>query len=749
MLPRLRWPIVALVYVAITLAYSRTLLPVIGSALPNDTGDPGLNAWILWWNAHAVPLTRAWWDAPIFHPVHGALALSETFLNLWPLSTPMQWAGASAVVTYNVMFLLSFPAAALGAHALAHRLTARHDAGFIAGLAYGFAPYRAAQMPHLQMLWSCWMPVALFALHGFVETRRARYLWLFGVAWLMNGLSTGYYLFFFAVLAVLWVLWFARTAKQWLLIGLAAIVASLPLVPLLVGYHEYQSALGLERFTGDIDFFGADLSAVWTTTPYVLPHLWTVEPRPEGELYPGATIMALVVAGGVVAWRRLRPSAGSRFQPWLVAFSLLVAGFTAYAHFTGLRALRLPGFTISLNHPARAMFFAFCVGALAVLWNVRIVEAWRRRSSFLFYAFAAVVMLLFALGPHARFLGTTFIPEPPYYWLMQLPGGHAFRVPARFGMLFVLCLSIAASLGFAGLAIRRARAALAAGVCLAVGLEGFVAKMEVAEVPRPLAVAGLDRGAVMLELPIVDVFSDTAAMLRATQVGATLVNGFSGYLPPHYPMVGEGVANSDQNVLPALQEFGSFLVFVHQDRDPKRRYQDLVEEIADARRVMATPDGTLYQLPRRPASRLARGRPLGARAVDASANQPELPLLTDGDLRTVWSSMRPQKAGEEIRLSLDDWAVVTGAELDLGAFTVDYPRRLRLSVVTESGEQVAWEGSPAGLGVAGALREPKTAPIVIEFGRPFRGRGLVLTLLEDHDVRPWSLAELRVYGNLP
>src|SRR4249919_2771595 len=108
---RTRWLAVSALYVGVTLLYAYPMLPVIGSALPNDTGDPGLNAWILWWNAQAVPLTAHWWNGPMFYPAPGAMALSETLLNLVPLSTPLQWAGASAVLTYNPLFLLSFPAA--------------------------------------------------------------------------------------------------------------------------------------------------------------------------------------------------------------------------------------------------------------------------------------------------------------------------------------------------------------------------------------------------------------------------------------------------------------------------------------------------------------------------------------------------------------------------------------------------------------------------------------------------------------
>ena len=302
---RVPWLAVSVLYVGLTLLYAHPMLRVIGSALPNDTGDPGLNAWILWWNAHAVPLTTYWWNGPIFYPARGAMALSETLINLVPLSTPLQWAGASAVLTYNLLFLLSFPAAALAAHALAHRLTGRHGAALIAGMAFGFSPYRAAQMPHLQTLWSCWMPLGLYALHGFVTERRPRQLVLFGICWLMNGLATGYFLFYFAVLVGLWIVWFVRRSRDLLTIGVTLGVASLPLVPLLIGYQRYQSAFGLSRSMEEIQAFSADLSAIWATTDAIVSHGWTMNPRPEGELYPGAIVLALALAGAFVAWRRV------------------------------------------------------------------------------------------------------------------------------------------------------------------------------------------------------------------------------------------------------------------------------------------------------------------------------------------------------------------------------------------------------------------------------------------------------------
>ena len=79
---------VAIIFTAIWLVQTWPLVTQIGQVLPNDPGDPILNTWILWWNAHAVPLTTAWWNAPMFYPAPGAMAFSEVLLGHAVVSTP-------------------------------------------------------------------------------------------------------------------------------------------------------------------------------------------------------------------------------------------------------------------------------------------------------------------------------------------------------------------------------------------------------------------------------------------------------------------------------------------------------------------------------------------------------------------------------------------------------------------------------------------------------------------------------------
>jgi hypothetical protein len=279
--------------------------------LPHDLGDPVLTTWILWWNAHRLPLTADYWNAPMFWPMPGALALTEHLLGISLVATPFQRLGATPVLAYNVVFLLSFPFCALAAHVLAHTLTCRHDAALIAGLLFAFSPYRISQLAHVQMLWAFWMPLALVSLHRYARDGRPRWLALFGIAWVAQGLANSYYLLFFPVLLVAWLAWFLtsrRDARRLLTVFATWTLASTALLPVLVAYQRVHAHLGAERTLEVIRGFSADASAFATTSPLSLA--WSrlaVADRSEQQLFPGATGVALIV--GVIAWSMRRTSA--------------------------------------------------------------------------------------------------------------------------------------------------------------------------------------------------------------------------------------------------------------------------------------------------------------------------------------------------------------------------------------------------------------------------------------------------------
>ena len=79
----------SLAYVLLTIAYSWPLPINLMHGVAHDSGDPILNAWILWWTTKALPLTAHWWNAPIFYPAVGTLAFSEHLLGQAPIAAPL------------------------------------------------------------------------------------------------------------------------------------------------------------------------------------------------------------------------------------------------------------------------------------------------------------------------------------------------------------------------------------------------------------------------------------------------------------------------------------------------------------------------------------------------------------------------------------------------------------------------------------------------------------------------------------
>lgn len=577
-LPRAGTPALALLWPvafgALAVLWTWPLSAHLSSRIPHDPGDSVLNIWLIWWNAHAVPFTRAWWSPPIFVPMQGALALSEHLAGFGPLTTPLQWAGAGPLAAYNVAFVLSFALSGYFAFLLVQRLAGRDAdpavarlAGLCAGLMYGFGPYRAGQLAHLQVLTSQWMPLALLAMHAWLEDGRRRWLALAAAAWLVQALSNGYYLFFFPVLGLVWLLWFVdwrrRPSRGAWLIG-TFVAASALLVPVLLTYARVQREQGLSRTPGEMVNFSARPDAFLHASG--LLRFWPTVPAATTEafLFPGITGIALLL--------------------WF---------WTA--------RLRKPR-----THGAAA-------------------------SPLLFYALAAVLMAALACGPAAAGASPWLRPYSALAWL---PGFDALRVPARFAMLASLCLAVAAGLAFARLVPRRGlgRVLIAAGVLAGAWADGWMVPLPLVTPPGRVELPVLP-GAAVVELPLGEGAVDTAAMYRAMAHRRPLVNGYSGHLPPHYVILSMALKRGDPTALLELARGRPLLILVNGAFDGNGRMRRLVEGLPEIEARGASAAGLLYVLPPRAGSRT----PLPGAAWPASRREirrfeVELDL---GEIRTV------------------------------------------------------------------------------------------------------------------
>lgn len=754
-----------LIVTALTLLSAWRLLPHFGSSLPSDLGDPILGSWIFWWNANALPLSEAWWSAPMYVPMAGTFAFSEALLSMLPLSTPLQWLGVNPIATHNVLYLLSYPMAGLGAYALTFTLTKRRDAALIAALAFAFNPYRIAQLPHIQIQWSCWMPLALAALHNYIDRdkRSLTPLVLFGVCWTLNGFTNGYVLVYFPVLVGIWVLWFSRSFKQMISIAAAAAIASLPIVPMLLGYIKWQHFYGFAREISEIRLFSADLFAIFAAAPRAwLPAMWALPPGPEGELYPGLAILGLAIAGVFISVRAhpdANQSRATTARRVVIGLAITAAALAIVVMVTGGSDIKLGSLSLSVHRPSRLLTVAFWLAVGAMATSPLMKRAWASRSPFAFYAIAAAVMYFFALGPEPHAGATQVLYKPPYAWLMYFPGFDSVRVPARFGLLMLVCLVQAAAIAFVRLTPEKGTPGVFSPgklamlfVAVAILLEGWIV-MPVAALPAPLTVPqrAKDAGAIVLEMPVSPGFEpNTIALYNQMTHGRPIANGFAGYMPPHYYSLFVALEYGDETALEAIRAAGPLAVFIHAARDKTGNDAALVARAAGAELLERTDRGAWYLLPGLtvPADPAPSGPAIVPASVSATSNPEMAAALTDGNYRTRWHGHvnEPGNAQDDTLTLTFDRAVDAGfLEFDQGLWAAAFARDLEVVGVTDSGPVTLFRGSLAGRVIRAAIGSPNAVVRVpLNPAAPVRSIKLIGHMRGEKWT--WSVGEIRVYG---
>ena len=454
------------------------------STLPSDLVDTLLNTWILGWDADRLAHgLHGVWEAPIFFPYHDALAFSENLFGLGFLVAPVYWVSRNPVLTYNIAFLFSFVVAGAGMYLLVRSLTRSRSAAAVAGAAYAFCPFRLAQIAHIQMVATGWMPIALWALHEYVPARRRRWLVVFAVAAVLQALSNMYVGYFMAVPILivasdLLMRERVRRLRAVLDVAAACLAIAVVLAPVGAAYYRARSQYTQVRRPDEIVNGGADVRSYLVGKNSIGMWRWlptAVASDPEKELFPG---VFAVLLGAAAFW----PRAGREGPPG--------------------RWVRL-------------------------------------------YGWIALAGFVCSLGPQVKVWGLVVTDAGPYGWLLRIvPGMDGMRVPARFAIVFVLGLSVLAGCGVLAVLSRLPRRLRP--LALAVCLMAIVADSWAAPLPTyPYAARGRaeDRAAAtwlrnqpsgaVLHLPIKPAGFQYVNYQYATLFhGHPIVNGFSGYDMP-------------------------------------------------------------------------------------------------------------------------------------------------------------------------------------------------------------------------
>jgi len=741
------------VYLAIAAIYTHPVLQYSHDRIANDPYDPILNTSILWWNATTVPFTEAWWSPPHFYPSKDVAAFTENLVGTSVLATPIFWlTGGNALAAYNLSFFLTWPLSAFTAYLLAFVLTRRHDAAFLAGLSFGFTPYRTAELGHLQMLSSFWIPLCLVALHRFLETRRGGWLVLFAAAWVLQALANGYFIFFGAVLIGLWIVYFCSTRDTWRAvpaIAVTCVLANLALVPVMLKYHTVHEEYGLRRIMSEVLWFSAPVSA-WFEVSSVVWFWPTFLDDSKDDLFPGITAVLLVlVAVWCSGWRKPSLRETSRSSRWAIAGLALGTALSVVSITTTLvigpwqtSVLGVPLRTSGLD---RALTLALLCGVPLVVMRTWIVDVVRRRDRLVFYVGATIVLGLLCCGPVLRVKDAVVLDPLPYRWLMAVPGFDQLRVPTRFWMLGTLCLGVAAGLAFARLIPSRGRLRAAALLLLSAGvmLDGWTNGIGMAAAP-PQWPRVERRGGTrpILELPLGPAW-DAAATFRSMRHRRPVLNGVSGYDPPHYEPLKSGLGTHDPELLLAIASLGAFDVVVNAADDPGGALSRYVASVPGA--TVGSTDGTrtVYHIPAtvRPEVRLGPAVPI----VIAWANSQEGSLAVDGRMETEWNDGRSQQPGQWLTADLGQVREVAGVTHSLGEYARDFPRLLAIDLSLDGSEWVTvWQGRTVVQAFLAATDAPIEANMRFAF-EPRQARYLRLRQL-DTEIHLWRVAELVVHG---
>jgi hypothetical protein len=193
---------------------------------------------------------------------------------------------------------------------------------------------------------------------------------------------------------------------------------------------------------------------------------------------------------------------------------------------------------------------------------------------------------------------------------------------------------------------------------------------------------------------------------RSIDHGKPVVNGYSGYDPPHHRLLRLALERRDPAVLGGVAEYGPILVAIDNDSGEAGFWRHALAETGATETTGGDKRRTYVMLPRREAPGRPSGVPLRIIAGSASPGAFALRDVTDGNPATYWVSSELQRADEQMLVQLDGVHRVSGVILSTGLSAEAYPRLLRIETSQDGATwTAAAEEAPAGLAFSAILRD--------------------------------------------
>jgi hypothetical protein len=324
-----RWAVLAL-FVLLAVVHTWPMAAAPGRLGRNSQPDTKLNQWTMAWVAHQVVRDPVHlFDANIFYPEPHTLAFSEHLLVQSIMVAPVQWAGASPVLAYNLAFLAGLALTGWATALVLRRWTGSWQAGIMSGSLMAFNALTLTRLSHIQIQHMEFFPLALLAFDRLLVTPRLKHALQLALWYVLQSLTSFYFLVFTAVALGVAALvrpreWIGSRARLSLML-LAAGVAIVALLPFLWPYLQARREQEMfVRTLPEIASFSAHITDYLATGGTIHNSTWSGQFYKADGLFPGLVGfgLALTAVGTKVAFtdRRARMALAFGIAGFLLSF---------------------------------------------------------------------------------------------------------------------------------------------------------------------------------------------------------------------------------------------------------------------------------------------------------------------------------------------------------------------------------------------------------------------------------------------
>ncbi|MEX2553022.1 MAG: hypothetical protein WD627_08505 [Actinomycetota bacterium] len=511
----------ALMLAAIPIAFLITYPHIarIGTLIVGNTGDSGLNIYLLEWQMHAaINDLDSYFDPTIFAPEKFTLFWGPALIPLVPAYALAKLLTGNPIASFNLLMVAASAGTLFATYLFARRAGFGRLSSGVGAVLFATTAQRIAHLGHLDSFQTLWIPVFALLLLRVWEKNLARHGVLLGVALGLSLLSAPYY--FLAGIGVVGLM-FAIHLPAWKSMpwkGIAAAAAS----TLAIG----GPVLLMSRLAG-----------LSRSPEELVPISWA------DFYHPGAYVPAmrwLAAAAG--------EAGGGETLEILLFGSMVLTLLGTVGAWSWLRSRRKGLCPLPAAHPK----------ALSPLLVALSVSG-----------------LVMAAGPYLR-VGGARIPLPMLL-LMKLPGFESARVTGRFMTSALLALTIVSLVGLESLTSRVGRkvgslliAMLSALALLTTQASYPAAALDVsgrpADVNRELATRPMG---LVVELPWSGcpgygcLYTEPPRMIWSRFDWFPRLGGYSGHIPDYWIEAQESLRGfPDELSLDFLRRFGARYVIL-------------------------------------------------------------------------------------------------------------------------------------------------------------------------------------------